>query len=114
MSCFCYYNRESQKKDNKKKLYNDLWKKIDDNQYPILGNKMDNTCSYILCEKIVKSESKKNALLGNTCYTFCTDECWSNWLSSGPNLTHSAKSSPITPEYLRSYKNSTKIPPLFI
>lgn len=114
MNCLCYYNRKKQKKDNNKKNYDEFWKKIDENSYHKSDNKMDNTCSYILCEKIVKSRNKKNALLGNTYYTFCTDECWSNWLSSGPNLTHSAKSSPITPEYLRSYKNSTKIPPLFI
>jgi len=127
MNCLCYH-REKIKEESNKKKYNDYWNRIKEVSTPKLdakGNKLELSCSYILCENIVKSGNGKNVLLGNIHYTFCTDECWDNWLSSSPNLRHNAKLSPYrspitnpnSPIYNDAFSNEKSIldiPPLFI
>ena len=85
------------------------------------GKNIDIKCNYILCEKSVKSGLEKNVLLNKNHYTFCSENCWIEWLSSGQNLRHYVSPSPLLTsnslEYMELFKNcndASDIPPLFI
>ena len=128
MNCLCYHRKKIKEESNKKKHYNYINNRIKEISNPKLdakGNKLEIICSYILCENTVKYGKEKNVLLGNIHYTFCTDECWDNWLSSNTNLKHNAKLSPYrspitnpnSPMYSAAFTNEKSIldiPPLFI
>jgi hypothetical protein len=131
MDCLCYNQRKKCKYPSTKytiKDIKDYWKRIDklsNPKFDIHGNLLNIECSYILCEKMFKSGTEKYAIYNKTTYTFCSDKCWTDWLSSGGNLTHYAvqtpESSPAlqanSPEYLEHFKNNpnlNNIPSLFI
>ena len=103
MDCLCYHERGKTKEKTKKEPLIELekyWKRIEEISSPKLdadGQNIDIECNYILCDKCVKSGSEKNVLLNNIHYTFCSEDCWDSWLSSGQNLRHCAKSIPIIP-----------------
>ena len=107
IECLCYKKRKNNKKRGKRILAHQPNKN---------SNNTDIVCSFILCEKNITEIKRKNAICGGKNYSFCSDDCWSEWLNSPNNILHFAVTSPLnsySPEYLDYFKNNN-IPPLFI
>jgi len=107
MDCLCYRERDKKKNSTTKlkKEYRERIKEITYLKLDLDGKNIDIECNHILCEKSVKSGLEKNVLLNNNHYTFCSEDCWNDWLSSGQNLRHYARPSLLfnsnSPEYLK-------------
>ena len=116
MDCLCYSRKKC-------KIQKDLLVENSKKRNSLLEiisspGKKEISCSYILCEKIGIKPLKKQAVLKNNIYYFCSDICWQEWLKKR-ELINFGKS-PLyssSPEYMRYFNKSIeidKIPPLFI
>jgi hypothetical protein len=109
IDCLCHKKRKTNKKEGKRILAHQP-----DNKN---SNYTNTVCSFILCEKNITEIKRKNAICGGKKYSFCSDDCWSEWLNSPNNILHFAVTSPLnsySPEYFDYFKNNNNIPPLFI
>lgn len=139
MNLLCYADRKSHyvsRGDNAKSKHNSYSLK-DQKQYRIhteiisspkfnsKGNPLIMECSYILCEKSIESGKERNVICNKKVFSFCGDNCWQDWLSSGCDINNYAVQSPEaspylhadSPEYLEYFKNLNhigNIPSLFI
>ena len=116
MECLCYTRRKSKSKTDYSieeiKKRNSLLETVSS------PGTNEICCSYILCEKRGIKPLKKQAVLKNNVYYFCSDTCWEEWVKNH-ELTKFAESPLLasSPEYTKYYYKNMKIdqiPPLFI
>ena len=106
--CLCYKKKKTDEKGGNKIIKNEP-----DN---ININYKDIVYRFILCERNVTEIKRKDAICGGKNYSFCSDDCWIDWLNSPNSILHFVVTSPLnsySPEYLESFKNNN-ILPLFI